>query len=104
MIVTKEGHVPIALQSTRIVHGGRGSYMEIADDDIIKSNLMVPVYEQWRQDEYWQSRIYYEWWVPRFGPQIKLYYQKKTVSYADYIVGYWYVDPKLVAEVADDDR
>jgi hypothetical protein len=95
MLVTKKDKIPIAIKSTRIVHGGRGDYVEIANEDMIIQNLKVPDSQKWRLNEYWQTRIFYEWYVPKYGDQIKL------VDYADYKIGYWYVDPTLVEENDD---
>lgn len=98
MIVTKNNKVPIALQYTRIVHGGRGDYMELAPDHLTKRDIFrVPDDQRWRVDDpYWSTLIYYEWWEV---DGVKLYFQKRPVGYADYKVGYWYVDPDLVEEV-----
>jgi hypothetical protein len=102
MIVTKQDKIPIASKMTRIVHGGRGDYMEINEADLIGWNISVPESQKWRNTAKWESKVYYFWWETRDG--VKLYEQLRTVTYADYKIGFWYVDPNLVEEAPDDER
>ncbi len=82
----------LANNYTRIVHGGRGSYVEIDPSQIIKSEVMIAPGEEYRFDESWRNKVYYFWYVTKTGNR-KVYYQLKTVSYADYIIGMVYVSP-----------
>jgi hypothetical protein len=102
LIVTKQDKIPIAAKMTRIVEGGRGDYMEIDEKDLIRWNIAVPEDQKWRHTSKWENKVYYFWWETK--DKVKLYEQQKTVNYADYKVGFWYVDPTLVEEVPDDER
>jgi hypothetical protein len=84
----------------RIVIGQRGPYVELTEEQIVacKSRLFVPDKQQWRLSPSWINKIYYIEY--RHDPtQIMVYFQKKTVSYADYKVGMYYISPwDLVTE------
>ena len=72
----------------RIVHGGRGDYVEFSADQLDhKQRLKIPPLQAWRVDSNKSYYIEYR----DFG--VKIYYQKRTVPYADYKVGYYYVSP-----------
>jgi hypothetical protein len=87
-VFTKQG-TKIARNYKRIVHGGRGDYIEIEKEDIIMSNLTIPRDEEWRIND---DKCYYIWYQTKDG--VKVYYQKRTVNYADYKLGYFYVSPR----------
>lgn len=79
---TKKTGLVIARDFTRIVHGGRGAYVEIADKDINKAAMTLIKARHTYYDEY------------RAGDElVKFYLQRRTVKYADYKVGMWYVSP-----------
>ena len=79
---TKVGRI-IARDFERIVHGGRGAYVEIANKDIITEELKLVS----------APHSYYKEF--RTGTdRVKFYYQLRTVKYADYKVGFWYVSPR----------
>jgi hypothetical protein len=79
-IKTKSGLV-VASSYSRIVHGGRGAYIEFHDSHIDKA-VLIPVA---------QPHYYYDEYRTLDG--IKVYHQIKQVSYADYQIGYWYITP-----------
>jgi hypothetical protein len=77
----------------RIVHGGRGAYVELTKEQIVVSlkshfNTKVP-------DEIIPEPFYYHWLEP-FGRKEKIYWQIRTVKYADYKTGYYYISPNLL--------
>lgn len=77
----------------RIVHGGRGDYVELTKDQIVvdlksKFNHNLP-------KEISNEQFYYYWLVPK-GREEKLYWQCNVVNYADYKIGYYYISPKLL--------
>lgn len=77
---TKIG-IEVAKDFTRIVHGGRGAYVEIDDKDIIREAL-----------KFVEARhIYYGGYRTKDG--VKFYFQRRTIKYADYKIGFWYVSP-----------
>lgn len=87
-IFTRKSGIQISKGYTRVVHGGRGNYIEISSQDIILSNLFIPENQEWRLKS---EKCYYLWYSTKDG--VKVYLQRKTVNYADYIVGYYYVSP-----------
>lgn len=88
-VVTRAG-IEIARRMTRVVHGGRGDYIEFANVDAVMQNLCIPEKERCRitDDKYY----YVEY--RSIPDNVKVYFQKKTVDYADYKVGFFYVSPR----------
>ena len=91
-VFTKSG-LQIAHDFERIVHGGRGDYIEISLDDIIVLSIIVPENQVWRLDN---EKVYYWEFRSKDICDIMLYFQMKTVSYAKYKIGFFYVDPEDV--------
>ena len=78
----------------RVVHGGRGKYVELTKDQILvnfKSKFNVKVPEEININE----SFFYYWLVPE-GRTEKIYWQIKTVSYADYKIGFYYISPSIL--------
>jgi hypothetical protein len=90
MVITKGGNV-LATAFVRIVHGGRGDYMEISREQIIPKSLHIPDDQRWRLS---YDKAYYDWYTTDDGS--KVYFQKRLVGYADYKIGFYYIDPTLV--------
>jgi len=86
-IETKSGLV-IANDYTRIVHGGRGDYIEIDKTQIVETNINIPESEKWRRE---YGMAYYLEFRSNDENSVKIYYQLRTVSYADYQIGFYYV-------------
>lgn len=80
----------VATSYTRIVHGGRGSYVEIHPDHILLRNLHVPANQAWR---YHHTYAYYVEYRTTDTANIMIYYQKRTVDYADYRLHMCYISP-----------
>jgi len=86
----------------RIVHGDRGDYVEIHPDQMCCDNLVIPPDQQWRVKN---ERAYYIEYrtkdsmgvLVRYGGGVKVYYQKRTVDYADYRGGMYYVSPVFLS-------
>ncbi len=91
-VFTKSG-LQIAHNFERIVHGGRGDYIEISLDDIIELSIIVPENQVWRLDN---EKVYYWEFRSMDISNVMIYFQKKLVKYADYKIGFWYVDPEDV--------
>jgi len=83
----------IASGYERIVIGGRGPYMEFNTGQIDHSIIYVPQFAQHKLD---MSLTYYHEYRTRDSCNVKIYYQKMAVQYADYKVGKWYIDPLLL--------
>lgn len=83
----------IATGYTRVVHGGRGAYLEIHPDSMVESGLEPEPKQEYRLTEEWKKLAYYAWYRTKVGFK-KVYFQYKKVNYADYLPGYYYIDPK----------
>lgn len=94
----------------RVVHGGRGDYVEFSHGQIIPvlyykfyldDNDMHIKFDKDNVNMY--TGYYYHWLMPSFDYETKVYYQMKTVKYADYKIGYFYVSPSLFLDFKDPD-
>lgn len=87
---------PIAKGYQRVVIGARGPYVEfdpsdlIYDDDAEIGNFVIPEYARWRISN---PSAYYVEYRTTDGTNLKIYDQKRIVDYADYRVGFMYIDP-----------
>lgn len=90
MLTTRNGF-PFAEGFNRIVQGDRGAYVEFETDHIIQANVQMPEDSKFRITPNWIKKVYYFEYRTKDSCNVKLYYQRKLVSYADYKVGKWYV-------------
>ena len=75
---------------TRIVYGARGPYMEFDPKHIIDKNIHIPRGQLFRLTD---PRIYYIEFRSSDTSLIKIYYQMRSVAYADYKIGMFYISP-----------
>ena len=84
--------VPFASDYERVVHGGRGDYIEL-----IKKQFLIQLEPKFKDtvlpDEVSDEPFYYYWLQPKDRKE-KIYWQIKTVKYADYKKGYYYISPE----------
>jgi hypothetical protein len=83
------GGITISSGFNRIVHGGRGDYVEFDEDQIFKSELNIPEEEKYRL---LSDLVYYIEYRTR--DDVKVYLQKKLVDYADYKLNKFYISPR----------
>jgi len=74
----------------RVVIGERGPYIEFAPEQIVHRNIFVPKKEKRRLEN---NIYYYDEYRSKDDSLVKLYLQKRTVKYADYKCGLWYISP-----------
>lgn len=91
-LLFKDG-VPFASGYERVVHGGRGTYVEFLREQILvtlksKFNTFLP-------EKIDKQPFYYYYLIPE-GRTEKIYWQINTVKYADYKIGYYYISPSLL--------
>ena len=85
-----------ATKYNRVVHGQRGDYIELEKEHIVPElkskfgNKLDGTYD-----------FYYLWLYPIDKPEYKVYYQLKTVKYADYKIGKYYISPELIKDFKD---
>lgn len=78
----------------RIVIGDYGAFIEISPEQIIKENLIVKKGQEFRINEpQYKDRVKYHWLTAKDTSDCKIYFQQKTVEYADYIPGMYYISP-----------
>ena len=75
---------------TRVVIGGRGPYVEFINTDIVFSNIHIPTNQKYRFNN---PNVYYLEYRSNDASNVKIYYQLKTVNYADYRINYGYISP-----------
>lgn len=90
----------LAIGYNRIVIGGRGPYIEFEPSHIIMDNIFVPDHAKHKLEN---SLTYYHEYRSKDKSYVKLYFQKMEVSYADYIIGKWYIDPMCLKTDEYDD-
>jgi hypothetical protein len=77
----------------RIVHGGRGDYIELT-----KEQIQVPLRSHFSQEfpsELSDEDFFYFWLEPEKREE-KVYWQINLVNYADYKRNFYYISPKLL--------
>lgn len=82
---TKDTHKLLANDYIRIVIGGRGPYIEFEVNMVNWSNVVLPIHERWRTEN---TNAFYIEFRSNCTAYVKIYAQKKTVDYADYLVCY----------------
>lgn len=93
MVYTHNGGI-IAKGYSRIVVGDYGAFVEFSNEEIFKGSIKIKSGQEFRiNDKRFSAHCKYEWYTDKYGDGLKIYHQKKTVSYADYIVGMWYISP-----------
>ena len=76
----------------RIVIGDYGAFIEIDESKIIKDNLCIKTGQEYRLiDEKYKNNVKYIWLTINDDSDVKIYLQKKKVSYADYKPNKYYV-------------
>lgn len=74
----------------RVVIGERGPYVEFDKDNVIFDNFHIPEDCEYRKKD---KRVYYVEFRSKDESYVKLYYQKRLVKYADYLIGFYYASP-----------
>jgi hypothetical protein len=88
--------VLFATSYERVVVGARGAYVECTKDQI--KVKLISKYNQELPDNVSNEPFYYYWLFPE-GRDEKVYWQVRTVNYADYKIGYYYISPKLLIKL-----
>ena len=86
----------------RIVIGDYGAFVEIAPSQINTEVLRCQPGEEYRYtDERFAKNCKYLWLTTKDLSYCKIYHQKKTVEYADYLPDMYYVSPYEVFPVEE---
>lgn len=78
----------------RIVIGDYGAFIEFSKP---ANKLVIEKGQEYRLTEQYKN-VKYNWVTINDGSHIKIYHQRKTVIYADYLVGKFYVSVHEVKE------
>lgn len=82
-------HELIACGYERIVIGEKGAYVEFLPSQMMSENIFIPENTKWRIRN--ENAYYIEFRSKR--DNVMIYFQKKLVKYADYLLGYYYISP-----------
>lgn len=85
----------------RIVVGDYGAFIEFDSPHDDSSFVIAPGQEYRVNDERYSRNVKYIWLTINDGSRVKIYHQKRSVTYADYLPGMYYVS---VYEVIPVDR
>ncbi len=77
----------------RVVHGGRGDYVELT-----KEQIQVQLKSHFKQKlpEKISNEPFFYYWLEPEGREEKVYWQCNLVGYADYKRNFYYISPKLL--------
>ena len=101
-LYTKSG-ILFAKEFIRVIHGGRGDYIEFNKNQILPQ--LCNKFPKLSDDELVLQGHYYEWLTPLYDDfDTKVYRQLRTVKYADYKVGLYYVSPELFINFKDPEK
>lgn len=90
----------IAKGYDRIVIGDYGAFIEFSKSDAMKFDYIVESGQEYRMiDPKYKNNVKYDWYTMDDGSHVKIYHQKKRVTYADYQVGKYYVSVHEVARM-----
>jgi len=79
----------IASGYQRVVIGQRGPYVEFTKNQIIDTELYIPKSQLYRLSD---PKVYYIEFRT-VEKNIKVYYQMRSVAYADYLLNHFYISP-----------
>ena len=89
LVVKKSGKLVIANTYNRVVIGKRGPYVEFTKNQIYAQGLYIPTKQLYRLSD---PKVYYIEFRTTEG-NAKVYYQMRTVAYADYKIEHFYISP-----------
>lgn len=87
-----ETKLKVATGYNRIVFGQRGPYIEFTKGQIIKDSMYVPKDVAWKLQPKYAEKIFYIEMRTKVD-NVKVYFQKQVVDYADYKPGFIYISP-----------
>lgn len=92
-IYSKSGTL-IATGYNRVVIGDYGAFVEFDKTQVVSQNIKVKAGQEYRyNDEQYSKNVKYFWLTAKDNSDCKIYFQKKTVDYADYKVEMFYISP-----------
>lgn len=92
LFVKNSGKMAIANTYERVVIGQRGPYVEFTKKQICEQGLYIPTKQLYRLSD---PKVYYIEFRTSKG-DAKVYYQMRTVAYADYKIEHFYISPSYL--------
>lgn len=89
LYVKDSGKLNISNAYERVVIGQRGPYVEFTKKQISEKGLYIPTKQLYRLSD---PKVYYIEFRTIQG-NAKVYYQMRTVAYADYKIEHFYISP-----------
>ena len=89
--------IPVATQYQRVVIGQRGPYIEFTKNQIVDTELYIPKSQLYRLSD---PKVYYIEFRT-LQNNVKVYYQMRSVAYADYLINHFYISPSDLYFVED---
>ena len=90
-LYTKQGSL-LCTDYDRIVVGDYGAFVEFSPQQAEEQSFIIAPGQAYRiNDPKYANHVKYEWFTIDDGSGIKIYRQKRTVTYADYKPGMYYV-------------
>jgi hypothetical protein len=86
-LFTRHGTL-IAEGYLRVVIGDRGPYLEFHHEQLWRCHMRVPAAEYYR---HFDTHVFYAEYRSNDVSDVKVYWQRKPVDYADYKIGLWYI-------------
>lgn len=78
----------------RVVIGDYGAFLEITGEQVNRDVIRVQPGQEYRlREPRYAEHIKYIWMTVPDGSDIKIYWQQRTVEYADYKPGMYYISP-----------
>lgn len=90
LFYTKNCKTLVATGYNRVVIGGRGPYIEFELEMLDSECCSIPEEQKYRFDS---NVVYYVELRTKDVDYVKIYVQKRCVSYADYLIGKVYISP-----------
>ena len=97
-LYTKKGSL-VCRRYNRIVIGDYGAFVEFSKEDVGEDFHIKDGQEYRIFDRKYSKNVKYLWYTINDGSDIKIYYQKRKVNYADYKRGMYYVSVHEVKAV-----
>lgn len=83
----------------RVVIGDYGAFIEFKEEDLCKEKIVVKAGQEYRvTNPRYADKVKYIWLTVSDDSDVKLYYQKRCVTYADYKRGMFYVSPHQITQ------
>lgn len=83
----------VASGYSRVVIGDYGAFLEISPKQILSTNIKCEIGQEYRFEPRYREQVKYLWLTAIDYSHCKIYQQLRTVSYADYRPGMFYVSP-----------